>query len=176
MPFKGDVVVREIGVTTWVLVEPLEYDGRDESFAVPVGTETDFASVPRPLVWLIPRYGTYTKCAILHDYLCHGKVVSARDADGIFRRSMNELQVPLLRRWMMWAAVRLGSRLRGATIGDFLIWLLVTVPSLAFVVVPFVVTLLWLGLFWLAEGAVYLALRPSRGKGLHKPELTVRLS
>jgi hypothetical protein len=89
---------------------------------------------------------------------------------------MNELQVPLLRRWMMWAAVRLGSRLRGATVGEFLVWLLVTVPSLAFVVVPFAVTLLWLGLFWLAEGAVYLAFRPSGRRGVHKPELTVRLS
>jgi hypothetical protein len=32
--------------------------------------ETDLASVPRLLTWLVPRYGTYTKAAVLHDYLC----------------------------------------------------------------------------------------------------------
>ncbi len=32
---------------------------------------TDLASVPRSLTWLFPRYGSYTKAAVLHDYLCH---------------------------------------------------------------------------------------------------------
>jgi hypothetical protein len=31
---------------------------------------TDLASVPRSLTWLVPRYGMYTKAAVLHDYLC----------------------------------------------------------------------------------------------------------
>ena len=74
---------------------------------------TDFASVPRAFAWFIPRYGRYTKAAILHDYLCRVAVPAGRisriDADGIFRQAMRELGVPFLRRWIMWAAVRLGA-------------------------------------------------------------------
>jgi hypothetical protein len=55
----------------------------------------------------------YTKAAILHDYLCRVAVPEGRisriDADGIFRQAMRELGVPFLRRWIMWAAVRLGA-------------------------------------------------------------------
>jgi hypothetical protein len=80
---------------------------------VPVHKRTDFASVPRAFVWFIPRYGRYTKAAILHDYLCSVAVPAGRigriDADGIFRQAMRELGVPFLRRWIMWAAVRLGA-------------------------------------------------------------------
>ena len=32
--------------------------------------KTDLASVPRVMTWLFPRYGQYTKAAVLHDYLC----------------------------------------------------------------------------------------------------------
>jgi hypothetical protein len=64
-------------------------------------------------VWFIPRYGRYTKAAILHDYLCSKAVpahtISRIEADGIFRQAMRELGVPFLRRWIMWAAVRLGA-------------------------------------------------------------------
>ena len=35
--------------------------------------------------------------------------MSPRDADGIFRRSMRELGVPVVRRWMMWTGVRWGA-------------------------------------------------------------------
>jgi hypothetical protein len=42
----------------------------NEVYPIPAGEETDFASVPSPFVWFIPRYGRYTKAAILHDGLC----------------------------------------------------------------------------------------------------------
>ena len=102
MPFlQGDVNVKQIDATRWRLMEAVDYAGRDESFTVPVGFCTDFASVPTVLVWLIPRYGVYTKAAILHDYLCQERPVNRRDADGIFRRALRELGVSVLRRWMM---------------------------------------------------------------------------
>ena len=78
-----------------------------------INERTDFASVPRVYVWFIPRYGRYTKAAILHDYLCSIEVPARRisriEADGIFRQAMRELGVPFLCRWIMWAAVRLGA-------------------------------------------------------------------
>src|SRR4051794_29917086 len=72
MPFIGDVVVRELPAgegSRWQLVEPLGYQGREQMFTVEAGFTTDFASVPQALTWLVPRYGRYTKAAILHDFL-----------------------------------------------------------------------------------------------------------
>ena len=92
----------------------LTYEGQEQlPFAVYRGMETDFASVPRVFVWLLPRYGAYTKAAMVHDllwreYACKGRM-SYRDADGVFRRALRELEVPFLRRWMMWTAVRWGA-------------------------------------------------------------------
>jgi Protein of unknown function (DUF1353) len=156
MPFlQGDVNVKQIDARQWQLVEPVRYAGRDESFTVPAGFRTDFASVPTVFVWLIPRYGVYTKAAILHDFLCEEHPVSRSDADGIFRRALRELGVSVLRRWMMWAAVRAGGHWSGAGAGQWALWLLVAVPAAAFLALPAVVVTLWLALFLVAEWCVY---------------------
>ena len=63
------VVVEQLDDTNWQTHEELVYAGNEQSFAVPAGSDTDFASVPRIFVWLLPRYGRYTKAAILHDHL-----------------------------------------------------------------------------------------------------------
>lgn len=107
------VLVRQVDETYWRLEEELVYAGRTDTFVVPVGTLTDFASVPRVFAWLVPKYGRYTAAAVLHDHLVRverpaGRI-PPRDADALFRRAMRELGVPFLLRWSMWAAVRLGS-------------------------------------------------------------------
>ena len=88
-------------------------------FVVPAGFRTDFASVPRVVTWLVPRFGAYTLAAILHDWLVteglRTGVVTSRQADGIFRRVMRESGVPVLRRWLMWAGVRWGALAERAT-------------------------------------------------------------
>ena len=80
---------------------------------------TDLASVPRSLTWLFPRYGKYTKAAVVHDYLCQNfrsapsvaspasllPLVDRSDADEVFFLLMTELGVPVLRRGLMWGAV-----------------------------------------------------------------------
>ena len=80
---------------------------------------TDLASVPQWLTWLFPRYGKYTKAAVLHDYLCQNfrdvtvervggediELKDRSDADEVFRVVMAELGVPWARRWLMWSAV-----------------------------------------------------------------------
>src|SRR5215813_7388722 len=112
-PPGSTVDVRQVGDQDWKTLRALPYYAKTEDFEVPVHEGTDFASVPRVFVWFIPRYGRYTKAAILHDYLCRVAVPAGRisriDADGIFRQAMRELGVPFLRRWIMWAAVRLGA-------------------------------------------------------------------
>jgi len=107
------VDVRQVDDQDWVTLRSLAYQAKTDDFEVPVNERTDFASVPRVFVWFIPRYGRYTKAAILHDYLCSIAAPAGRisriEADGIFRQAMRELGVPFLRRWIMWAAVRLGA-------------------------------------------------------------------
>lgn len=148
---QGLVTVEEVDATSWRLLAPVVYAGRHETFEVPVGFTTDFASVPAAFTWLVPRYGAYTKAAVLHDYLCETAVVSRADADGLFRRCLRELGVSLLRRWMMWAAVRLNSGLRGISAPEFVLWLAIAVPALAFLLVPGLVVLVWSVVFWLGE-------------------------
>ncbi|WP_378739510.1 DUF1353 domain-containing protein [Nocardia brasiliensis] len=160
MAFVGSgPVVEEIDAQFWRVVEPLVYQGDSQEFVIPAGFRTDFASVPRALVWLIPRYGAYTRAAILHDYLRSANVVSIADADGIFRRCLQELGVSVPRRWMMWAGVRLASGLRGATVGALATWVLIAVPSMVFLAIPVIVVQVFLVLFWLVELAFWGAAR-----------------
>jgi hypothetical protein len=152
---QGNVAAEEVDENSWSLLRPVIYEGRDQTFEVPIGFVTDFASVPAAFTWLVPRYGVYTKAAVLHDFLCDGALVSRADADGIFRRSMRELGVSLLRRWVMWSAVRLNSRLKGISARDLALWLAVAIPALAFLLVPAVVVLVWSAVFYVAEAVVF---------------------
>ena len=112
----------------WLMTEPLTWSGRfrgaNRQLVVPASATqpftTDLASVPRSLTWLFPRYGRYTKAAVLHDYLCQSfgttpstpsdppsvlPLVDRSDADEMFLLFMKALGVPRLRRWLMWGAV-----------------------------------------------------------------------
>lgn len=163
MPFAENerIVVVQSGDDDFELVEPITYQGRLETFTVPAGSGTDLASVPRPLVWLFPRYGRYTKAAILHDYLWRSGVVSKADADGVFRRAMRELGVPIVRRWMMWAAVHTVSAWTDprdtfrAGIGSVLGLVLIALLSIAFIALPLAVVSVWLGLFAVVEAVAW---------------------
>ena len=185
MAFESEVVVREVDANTWELVDALCYVGNVDRFVVPAGFRTDFASVPRVFVWLIPKYGRYTKAAILHDFLCDEAKVDRfdrDDADGLFRRSMRELGVPFLRRWLMWGAVSLatqwiklrrGQRVALGRVGQVL---LVGLPATAFCILPAAVVTVWLAFFWLLELVVFLALKPFSKKRVNQPRFTWRLS
>jgi hypothetical protein len=114
VPFDSpDLIVRRASDQLWTVVAPLVYHGRRDTFVVPAGFRTDFASVPRVVVWLIPRFGRYTMAAVLHDWLVTtgmtSGAVSSRDADGLFRRVLHEEGVPPVRRWLMWTGVRWGA-------------------------------------------------------------------
>ncbi|SFU02565.1 Protein of unknown function [Geodermatophilus amargosae] len=114
MPFETSAaLLRTTGAEGWTLVEPLAYHGRRDRFVVPAGFSTDLATVPRPVLWLVPRAGRYTLAAVLHDWLCTVGIatgaVSSRDADGVFRRAMREAGVPVVLRWLMWTGVRWGA-------------------------------------------------------------------
>lgn len=135
--FDSELSIRAVSPTTWSLLAPLIWTGtKGDTFTVPVGFETDFATVPRFLHWLISPYGAYTRAAVLHDWLLveladwwnkyrnggdlgrgdpdmalsqNLPPANSRDCDGIFRRVMEDLGVPWAKRWIMWAAVRVAS-------------------------------------------------------------------
>lgn len=126
MGFPKDAVVNveQMDDKNWKLRRTLEYEATGRTFVAEVDMETDFASVPRVFVWLLPRYGRYTKAAIIHDYLWREGVkkreITLREADALFRNAMSELKVPFLRRWVMWAAVRWGALKKGGPVLDWL--------------------------------------------------------
>ncbi len=72
------------------------------------GFETDFASTPWFLHRIMPPAGKYAPIAVLHDYLYRYEAACPRVlADAIFRVGLKQLGVGRIKRWLMWAAVRL---------------------------------------------------------------------
>ena len=188
------VVVEQIDDTNWQTHEELVYAGNDRSFVVPAGSDTDFASVPRIFVWLLPRYGRYTKAAILHDHLWRDLAtkgeISWVDADALFQRAMRDLGVPFLRRWLMWTAVRWAAlRKPGGTKGwSKEAWRVVLLSGVAIpIVVPPAATILGaLGFFYAVEWILWVPLelhklyrkltgRPVR-KAVNPPEVEWKAS
>ena len=74
---------------------------------VPAGFVTDGASTPRLLWSIFPPAGRYAPAAAVHDYFCTTRCISRFLADAIFRDLMMALGVPLWKRWLMWAGVRI---------------------------------------------------------------------
>lgn len=76
---------------------------------VPRGFETDFASVPRVLWWLVPPCGPWAPAALVHDYLYRVEwaSVTRAEADAVFRVGMVEGGCGRATAWAMWLAVRL---------------------------------------------------------------------
>ena len=102
----------------WELVEPLVYesDAAVMTITVPVGFQTDFASVLRlPVIYLM--FGDKAHApATVHDYLYRTGLVSRRTADDVFSEAMKvSTNLSKFDRWMMWAAVRVfgGSHYKG---------------------------------------------------------------
>ncbi|MBD7996998.1 DUF1353 domain-containing protein [Oerskovia gallyi] len=93
---------------------------------VPAGLVTDLASVPMPLWGVIASYGRQTLPAILHDATSRaladsdvppsGRRAARRDADRLFRETLRETGTGPVRRWLMWAAVRIFGSLPVAVV------------------------------------------------------------
>lgn len=90
------------------LLEDFKYDTSIATVSVPAGFETDFASVPRALWWLMPPTGPYGKAAVVHDYLYRTYGYSSKIvADAIFYEAMKALGVKRCTRNLMYLAVHL---------------------------------------------------------------------
>ena len=100
---------------SWVIKKDFGYDvgeeGSGDTINVPIGFMTDFASVPRPLWWLIPKWGKYGNAAVIHDYCYWEQSRSRKESDSIFREAMQVLEVSKWKTFLMYWAVRLGGGL-----------------------------------------------------------------
>lgn len=107
--FPDPPKVRHLGGRFYVLTE--DYRVKLDWFeaTIPAGFVTDFASVPIWARWLIGRRGSHEAAALVHDWLYCAQPVSRRAADRIFRRLLIELDVPVWRRALLFAGVRLGG-------------------------------------------------------------------
>ena len=98
---------------TWVTRKDFGYDVGEEdsgdSIDVLIGFMTDFASVPRPLWWLFPRWGKYGNAAIIHDWCYWEQKRDKEESDRIFREAMEVLNVPGWKALILYYSVKLGG-------------------------------------------------------------------
>ena len=95
---------------TWIILSDFGYEvGHERSWDavnVPIGFHTDFASIPRLLWAIFPRWGKYGNAAVVHDWLYCDQPRSRREADDIFLEAMEVLEVPSWKKYFIYYAVR----------------------------------------------------------------------
>ncbi len=114
-PAETKLTLRVEGPKDFKVVHGFRYKDQydhDKVYTVTDETETDLASVPFFLQWLVLSYGKHTSAAIVHDVYWGPKEqnqtrAELRQANTAFRHAMWESDVPFLRRWFMWTAVTL---------------------------------------------------------------------
>ncbi len=97
---------RTLAVTHGVLRYRGDVGGRAVDVLVPDAFETDFASVPRLLWWLVPPLGRYAKATVIHDYLYVTGELSRALADKVLYQAMLDLRVNVWLARIIHAAVR----------------------------------------------------------------------
>jgi hypothetical protein len=126
LPEPPKVVLQMVGQNgeSFTLERRIGYvDGELGPLIVPLHLddfETDLASVPALFTWLVPKTGLHLPAAIIHDGLVNPggkptyyapavKVVWRWQADRAFRDMMRDAGTGVIRRWLMWSAVTIGT-------------------------------------------------------------------
>lgn len=154
----------------WQLTRPLVWEGSWQIFVIREGFVTDFASIPKPVRWLLENSGRNSEAAVLHDAVWRESKrrveprVDPWNADGIFRRALRETGSPALTRGLMWFAVRAaamaGGRFgrRGPSLVVKVLQLLgILALGILSALAPTVVAVVGLFVFWIASWIVALA-------------------
>lgn len=132
-PFTGELRLTSLDADCllWRLDEPLRYElerqGSGAVVEVPAGFVTDGASIPRILQGFVPRWGKWSRPAVVHDFLCGevaasrpygvrgwGMISSRRQADAVFYEALLVAGVSRPLAFSMWAAVRAADNVRKA--------------------------------------------------------------
>lgn len=115
--FKTRLEVAHESGKTWRLLRPLVWEGDWQYIIVRSGFETDFASIPKPVRWLLDNSGENAEAAVLHDAVWRESQrpdtrIDPWHADGLFRRALRETGSSALTRSLMWFAVRAVAMVR----------------------------------------------------------------
>lgn len=108
LEFLDDYTFRVIREFRFCIGEPTS----DRCIVVPVGSLTDFASIPRILWNVFPPHGRYGKAAVIHDalYRNHGwGRYSRKESDDILTEGMKVLGVNPVTRAIIYTGVRIGG-------------------------------------------------------------------
>ncbi len=172
--FDTELSVRHIEGKRWQLTSPLVWSGKRQLFVAHSDFETDFASIPKALRWLLDNAGANSEAAVLHDAAWRESVrptdtrrIDPADADGMFRRALRETGSTALTRGLMWGGVRAASIVRGrygtsgpgrwvklAQLGG------VGLLGILTILAPTLVTLAGLVFYWAANWIVAIVWRP----------------
>ncbi len=175
--FGTRLTVAHLGGKRWELLDPLVWEDEDRLVVIRRGFQTDFASIPKPLRWLLDNAGANSEAAVLHDALWRESKrdvapgIDPWDADASFRIALRETGSTMLVRLLMWFGVRAAAMLGGRfgkegprplllKIGQLLgVFVLGVLTALA----PTLVALAGLAVFWVANWVVALVARPFAG-------------
>lgn len=118
----SDYASKKLKKDYWVVKKDFIYfiDGSKDNYVyVPSGYLTDGASVPR-LFWnIIPPWGKYGQCCVLHDYLCEYNYyksystadqeykLTRKNVNKIFNQAMIAIEVPTFTRTLIYNGVEL---------------------------------------------------------------------
>ena len=96
----------ELAYVTRLNPKTLEHDLDPYEIKIPVNFLTDFATIPRILWILLPKYHPdYAFASVIHDYLYKEGIGNKRYADLIFLEGMGVLNCPWYKKWPMYYAV-----------------------------------------------------------------------
>ena len=99
------------GRELYVLLNSFEYHvgklGSGFKISVPVGFETDLASIPFWARWIFKPDGKYAKAAVIHDWLYVTHMYDRDFSDYVFYHGMKVLGVDIFTRLSLWTAVRI---------------------------------------------------------------------
>jgi len=116
MPFKTELKTSPKGNKSVLKEQFIYYSPRIKGrIIVPKGFVTDFASVPRVFLPIIPKMGRHREAAVIHDYLYTGtryKKLTRKDCDKLFLEAMIESKVPRWKRILMYRLVRIFGKSR----------------------------------------------------------------
>ena len=99
---------------TWVILSDFGYEvgevGSGNVINVPIGFHTDFASIPRLLWVILPRWGKYGNGAVIHDWLYWDQKRDRDEADNILLEAMGVLEVSPWQKYPIYWAVWIFGR------------------------------------------------------------------
>lgn len=94
----------------WYVRAPLEWKPKvGNPVIVPAGFVTDFASVPRPIWSLFPKWGKYGLASVIHDYLYARGFPEREVCDAYMREAMHDLREDEWKINLIYGAVRAGG-------------------------------------------------------------------